>query len=1324
MSKPRSRNSLLVNHGANGAGSPTPGPTQGDTSHHQSFTMDAPANQEIFPYNDGATQPTYPDFAPWKDAGDDSMNAYLCKGYFEAPIVSNEYCSARNLIQLTLFTSVDNCNQVLNELSSHLANAYRHRNEVINKITRDSNCFSLPPRVTLTASKREAWLRDLANPEVPFSKIGERLPHGIRSKVLIDAICSRQIPMNRALWFTRCVLYGELAERRKKQRADHWLQEWTQQVADYVLKYSWEMSSVTTLEKKTQYMHKYHYMVSYLTQLYVECLVDKTYFLSLVARFVYDGLVDEDAESEYHCGQRLVALELVDVFWNDFIGSDYLLKELCVGLLINHHHLSSAGGWGAPLSAAIADKVTLLFQKNTNLFVMPAVWRMVQPSLVSILTSSPYFTGHEDQLAAQLELVRYRNESLMLAHSASKGQPSATQRALCLLDHGKLAPGVAELLSGSQWRTYLRLVLWWCANCSNSEGVLTVCSWLKQQVVNHQNRLEYEGAIVDGVFDIVTASGVSQNLYVVINELYQLKLMTLAAYLRKLIASGLVYGQAPSAVAAHLNTLHNLPTINNKQCNALLAKMGEPNDNFRAKMEEGKRLLQVEVVDKVLANSFDESFDDLMVRLDDYEVGLRFLLVNWVTNQLKEQLGDSARLIHITPAIMGYLYRFYCKCDNIPVFFKEIVQFALRNEAGVIICYMDTVYLVSRLLMKHMRLVKFVATSSTDPVSVGYRLFDLVVKNYTELSAREFDWFDFGEVWRAVAATLDRVESPAHGSPATHRTEDSPMRFVGDTELTSFAQRVAGVQSLPKLPLEGDELDELVQAVGGESTTQALIERLGKSEPTSEGSNETANIVKLLYARWVSDPVNYDDAIEAVLPSASPRLVVTLLTHGIVQWPQTLEAVTPQVTWTLFTNAPTDHLDCPQSLQWGAVREWFIRSNPDKYTELMVQGLQANPTSPESNRYLKEALGSREPAVVDWVLLLTPTQTLELVNRLEVFPKVRSVQDIVTIAPEVNEINLIFFQFLIRSVVLEESPDLLKLIKDLVVGIRYQFPEISRFFGQIFHMLPWEIKTKVFGHIEDMFVSETKFGDGTVDLELDGVDLLPIFSDTLKEYSAQTGGETTTNNFGEQGPSKDFVNFTQQLIDVANGPNHPDRMKLRHAISVFLRTLIIHRNTIATSLAAHHESTVSFLSMLVAMLQSKFLADDNEKLRIVLQDLLLLIKTQVDDGDDLAALAEPTDNAPFGDIAGPQVDSIVTLDQSELAGGDFNYFNDGHLALVPAERQSDSLVNLLDAGQQKPKTQKFSVSSVEVFEDCSNGLNDGCINLSLFDAYTTRENPP
>jgi len=79
-----------------------------------------------------------------------------------------------------------------------------------------SSTFKPPPRVTVTDTKREMWLRDLANPTISLRRLSRSIPHGIRGKVLLDQSLSKNIPIERAVWLAKCVGANELRSFRRK----------------------------------------------------------------------------------------------------------------------------------------------------------------------------------------------------------------------------------------------------------------------------------------------------------------------------------------------------------------------------------------------------------------------------------------------------------------------------------------------------------------------------------------------------------------------------------------------------------------------------------------------------------------------------------------------------------------------------------------------------------------------------------------------------------------------------------------------------------------------------------------------------------------------------------------------------------------------------------------------------------------------------------------------------------------------------------------------------------------------------------------------------
>jgi mediator of RNA polymerase II transcription subunit 12, fungi type len=52
-------------------------------------------------------------------------------------------------------------------------------------------------------AKRHAWFEDLANPDVPLSKLGKSVPHGAKGHDLLDLLHQNKVAIPRAVWFLR-----------------------------------------------------------------------------------------------------------------------------------------------------------------------------------------------------------------------------------------------------------------------------------------------------------------------------------------------------------------------------------------------------------------------------------------------------------------------------------------------------------------------------------------------------------------------------------------------------------------------------------------------------------------------------------------------------------------------------------------------------------------------------------------------------------------------------------------------------------------------------------------------------------------------------------------------------------------------------------------------------------------------------------------------------------------------------------------------------------------------------------------------------------------
>lgn len=976
----------------------------------------------VYPLNDrddkitllGAAKPngslTYPDFSPWKDGVYKSKDkrkedtdfldnsSHLNKGYFEPPVVANEYYSARNLVQATLFSSTENCNRVLKELSLHLGKAYSIRNEQINRIRHSSHSLRVPPRVTLTPAKRELWLKDLADLSIPLSKVADKIPHGLRNKALIDAMCNKRVPLQRAMWLTKCVLFGELVALRKRslsrstasrgqpliqsecieidKQESHWLHEWTQQVSDYILRFSKEMSLAKSASKQHENEDKMNYLILYVLNLYIECILDKNLFVLMMIKILKLAIpissaslvaisestvleIDSDDEpSQFdqlgiNYGQVLTGMTFIQVFWKDISKLESLSKELVELLLLLHLYVQAATTYDSetltstssiprPIVDAILEttcmQLTYSFDNDEKCFIIPTYWEYIKDTLYQIILTS-HGTSSPEVLQAvrkKLDLISFRVESVirnnresigdgmrgMLAKPSSEGSaheiaavasgqrraPDDLLQILLALDRLQFSeefgtllrpPEASERKGHPKWRLHLRFVLGWCVSRnrdlgSSEEAILMTCHFLKSNLLLHLEgrsgnavKIQIENEILDSIFNLCDQNdpeNLNHKLYVLMNELLQLKVVTISSYVRKLIASGIFYSSdnfleegspVSQKLEAHLNVLRNMPMINNKQCDSIMKKYSTTEFDIRMMLEDGKSYLSEAVMNPLLTSDSQTNRILNFDNMNRYGVGIRFLLMNWLTATLKFEVSNSPKLIRVTPAFISTIYDLYATCDSLSIFFKVVVKFILQNKGGMLIYYLDTLYLLARLVMRHFKLILSMSDNlSAKPVFLC-SLFGLLASNYQDLQNREYDYFNFATVWKFINGVTKKRDfrnesdngsqilsssikssmfTPSDDSPAQLRTPGTDDCSPGHGEKANKASFPANykdfVTMTPPL-LSSEELEETI----------GILPSISAAFITSEIPED---ILQLLFAEIMESECKQDTVIAAV----------------------------------------------------------------------------------------------------------------------------------------------------------------------------------------------------------------------------------------------------------------------------------------------------------------------------------------------------------------------------------------------------------------------------------------------------------------------------
>jgi mediator of RNA polymerase II transcription subunit 12, fungi type len=164
--------------------------------------------------SDGVKPPrlTHADFFPWTgEHPEDHFSDHVIRhGFFDkAPMAQTETVSAK----AALFPALKH-KSGLNALSTIFMGVLGQRRHG-GQITAPST-FKPPPRVTLTDTKREVWLKDLANPSITLRRLSRTIPHGIRGKGLLDQCLNKNVPTDRAVWLARCVGANEIRASKRK----------------------------------------------------------------------------------------------------------------------------------------------------------------------------------------------------------------------------------------------------------------------------------------------------------------------------------------------------------------------------------------------------------------------------------------------------------------------------------------------------------------------------------------------------------------------------------------------------------------------------------------------------------------------------------------------------------------------------------------------------------------------------------------------------------------------------------------------------------------------------------------------------------------------------------------------------------------------------------------------------------------------------------------------------------------------------------------------------------------------------------------------------
>ncbi|GEQ70375.1 hypothetical protein JCM33374_g4052 [Metschnikowia sp. JCM 33374] len=420
---------------------------------------------------------------------------------------------------------------------------------------------------------------------------------------------------------------------------------------------------------------------------------------------------------------------------------------------------------------------------------------------------------------------------------------------------------------------------------------------------------------------------------------------------------------------------------------------------------------------------------------------------------------------------------------------------------------------------------------------------------------------------------------------------------------------------------------------------------------------------------------------------------------------------------------------------------------------------------------------------------LPPAITASLCRELlRTETEIHGISSIVPLSLLANEFSLPFLQLLLRVITSSEHPSeahIGETVLEFLGACQFSIETGNSYFGELFNYLEWEEKTKVFKYLETFFLTHreslTTFENEDISevngavfvfskTNQQGTELLPVFKDFFKKFSVVNAKSLDISVEKFQQFSELLVNILQLVSNESVIQMIP--RKLHDIISIFLRLLIIHSSSLTDLIAKNDSVNFIFLKNMMGLLNSAYLANGQDKLKILLFDLLLQIKGSLTQAlvatpnedligtspqasasgayaSDKAGRNEPSPGQlePPGsansvvtmsmilDLPEPGLSAydfgvddsscLITLDNDEINhSSDIALANDDRLVLMSKEEGAGvgTYENPFKASDSK-YTRPFRIESVGLIEDTSSGLNNGCISLSMFGAYTTKENP-
>ncbi|KAH9889253.1 transcription mediator subunit Med12 [Xylariomycetidae sp. FL2044] len=473
----------------------------------------------------------FADFHPWKGGHSEdqfSDNFIRLGNYDKAPAQSGqETASAKNPI----FPALKHKSglHTLSTIFTGILNQRRHSGQI-----NSASTFKPPPRVTLTDTKREIWLKDLANPAISLRRLSRTIPHGIRGRILLDQCLNKNVPTDRAVWLAKCVGANEIrAFKRKGVNGTFvmggevkWIRDWTLNIEQFV-------ESVASAFAENDWKAKVTYAIRLATHIYAEHLLDRDHYMD----WLVSGLENSTQ------AKLPMWILILQIYWKDLLKLRRHGRRLVSAILSHHASIYNHPDRDIllPLAKQLGALVECLLTTSPESFVHPATWSKHRSTLQSFLSTNT------EPRQRVFRLIDSRND--YLSSSNLRSRPALRGTLINSLDNSLRVP-FDDCIPGQLWKSnedksiVARTILEWCTS-PYRPGVAKV--YTATTVLRSMSAQDID--ITRAILDFLDMDPLQENtrkhfVYHLVSELARSDHFSVPQYIQWLIGRGGFYGPA------------------------------------------------------------------------------------------------------------------------------------------------------------------------------------------------------------------------------------------------------------------------------------------------------------------------------------------------------------------------------------------------------------------------------------------------------------------------------------------------------------------------------------------------------------------------------------------------------------------------------------------------------------------------------------------------------------------------------------------------------------------------------------------------------------